>query len=131
MMTTEYGDGRATVLVADDEPSLRLLVLASITSDRCRVIEAADGDAAWSTLQRDRPALALLDVQMPGRTGLELTRAIRADARLRPMKVILLTAKSQHSDVEAGKAAGADRYLTKPFSPLELLRVVEGALGLR
>lgn len=130
-MIAGYDDVRATVLVADDEPSLRLLVLASITSDRCHVIEAADGDDAWAALQRDRPALALLDVQMPGRTGLDLTRAIRADARLRAMKVILLTAKTQHADILAGKAAGADRYLTKPFSPLELLRVVEGELGFR
>ena len=114
-----------TILIADDEPSLRLLVSATLSSDRCAVIEAADGDEAWRLIRRHRPAAAILDVQMPGRTGLELARAIRADPDLAGTTVVLLTAKAQASDVEAGLAAGADRYLTKPFSPLELLGVVE------
>ena len=118
-----------TVLIADDEPSLRLLVSATISSDDYDVVEAMDGDEAWSLIRRHRPRVALLDVQMPGRTGLELTRAIRDDPELARTCVILLTSKAQQSDVEAGLAAGADRYLTKPFSPLELLRVVEQAVG--
>jgi CheY-like chemotaxis protein len=119
-----------TVLVADDEPSLRLLVSATIASDQYGVIEATDGDEAWRLLVEHRPEVALLDIQMPGRTGLELTRAIRADAALSGTYVILLTSKAQEADVQAGLAAGADRYLTKPFSPLELLTAVEEALGL-
>ena len=118
-----------TVLIADDEPSLRLLVSATIASDEYDVVEAMDGDEAWSLIRRHRPNVALLDVQMPGRTGLDLTRAIRKDPELAAMRVILLTSKAQHADVEAGLEAGADRYLTKPFSPLELLRVVEQAVG--
>jgi CheY-like chemotaxis protein len=117
-----------TVLIADDEPSLRLLVNATIASDEYDVIEAIDGDDAWTLIRRHRPQVVLLDVQMPGRTGLDLARAIRADPELRHMCVILLTSKAQEADVQAGLAAGADRYLTKPFSPLELLRVVEHAL---
>jgi len=70
----------------------------------------------------------LLDVQMPGKTGLDLTRAIRDDPDLKRTCVILLTSKAQQADIQAGMAAGADRYLTKPFSPLELLRVVEQAV---
>ena len=118
-----------TILIADDEASLRLLVSATLSSDRCAIIEAADGEEAWRLIRRHRPAAAILDVQMPGRTGLELARAIRADPDLAGTTVVLLTAKAQTSDVEAGLAAGVDRYLTKPFSPLELLTVVEQVLG--
>jgi CheY-like chemotaxis protein len=119
-----------TVLVADDERSLRLLVNATIASDQYAVIEAADGDEAWRLLLEYRPAVALLDVQMPGRTGLDITRAIRSQPQLSDTHIVLLTSKAQDADVKAGLAAGADRYLTKPFSPLELLTVVEEALGL-
>ena len=121
--------GQDTVLIADDEPSLRMLIGAIIESDQYRVVEAKDGDVAWQLLQRHRPVLALLDVQMPGRSGLDLTRAIRSDPQLHGMRVILLTSRSQVADVKAGLAAGADHYLSKPFSPLELLEVVEEALG--
>jgi CheY-like chemotaxis protein len=118
-----------TVLIADDEPSLRLLVSATISSDEYDVVEAVDGDEAWGLIRRHRPSVVLLDVQMPGRTGLDLARAIRDDPDLTRTSVILLTSKAQQADIEAGLAAGADRYLTKPFSPLELLRVVEQAVG--
>jgi CheY-like chemotaxis protein len=117
-----------TVLIADDEPSLRLLVNATIASDEYDVVEAMDGDEAWTLIRQHRPRVVLLDVQMPGRTGLDLTRAIRDDPDLSSTCVILLTSKAQQADVQAGLDAGADRYLTKPFSPLELLRVVEHAL---
>jgi two-component system phosphate regulon response regulator PhoB len=131
IMDSNEGDGgMQTVLIVDDEPSIRLLVSATIVSDQYRVVEATDGDEAWRLLQAHRPAVVLLDVQLPGRTGLELTRAIKADPELKRTKVILLTARTQEADVRAGAEAGADLYLTKPFSPLELLTVVEEALGL-
>lgn len=120
-----------TVLIADDEPSLRLLVSATIASEEYEVIEAMDGDEAWGLIRRHRPTVVLLDVQMPGQTGLELTRSIRNDPDLARTCVILLTSKAQQTDVQAGLEAGADRYLTKPFSPLELLRVVEQAVDRR
>ena len=115
------------VLIADDEQSLRLLVSATIMSDEYDVVEAADGDEAWQLVQQFRPSIALLDVQMPGLTGLDLTRAIRQNPELARMFIVLLTSKAQQSDVQAGLDAGADRYLTKPFSPLELLTIVEQA----
>jgi CheY-like chemotaxis protein len=118
----------AVVLIADDEPSLRLLVRATISSDRYTVVEAADGDTAWVLVQEHRPAVALLDVAMPGRTGLDVAQAIKSDPELASTYVVLLTAKAQETDVAVGIAAGADRYLTKPFSPLELLHLVERAL---
>jgi CheY-like chemotaxis protein len=119
-----------TVLIADDEPSMRLLVHATIESDDYNVVEAADGTEAWSMIQEHKPSLVLLDVQMPGRTGIEVLRAIKSNPALRATMVILLTSKAQESDVEAGLIAGADFYLTKPFSPLDLLTRVEEALQL-
>ncbi len=119
-----------TVLIADDEPSMRLLVHATIESDDYNVVEATDGTEAWSMIQQHRPSLVLLDVQMPGRSGLEVLRSVRADPTLLATRVILLTSKAQEQDVEAGLIAGADFYLTKPFSPLDLLTRVEEALQL-
>jgi DNA-binding response OmpR family regulator len=120
---------RKTVLIADDEPSLRLLVTATIASDQIAVLEAADGDEAWALIERRRPELVLLDVQMPGQTGIELTRRIRADRDLTGTRIVILTSKAQATDVASGLEAGADLYLTKPFSPLTLLTYVENALG--
>jgi CheY-like chemotaxis protein len=127
--THQESPSEPVILIADDEPSLRLLVSATIASDAYRLVEAADGDEAWELIQEHHPTVALLDIQMPGRTGLELTHAIKGDPTLADIRVILLTAQAQQRDVEAGTAAGADRYLTKPFSPLELLAALEHALG--
>lgn len=117
------------VLVADDEASMRRLVQLSLSSSAYEVMAAADGDEAWRLLCEHRPAVAVLDVRMPGRNGLELTRAIRADAALAHTRVILLTANLDDADIRAGMDAGADVYLTKPFSPLRLMGVVEDAIG--
>ena len=122
--------GRRTVVIADDEPSVRLLVQATIGADDFNVVEAVDGDEAWSLIQVHRPALVLLDVRMPGRTGLEILDAIKADPNLARTKVILLTASAMESDMTAGLAAGADFYLTKPFSPRDLLARLDEALEL-
>lgn len=119
-----------TVLIADDESSLRLLVHATIESDEYTVVEATDGAQAWAMIQKLKPSLVLLDVQMPGRSGLEVLRSIKADPSLLATRVILLTSKAQETDIEAGLIAGADSYLTKPFSPLDLLTRVEEALQL-
>ncbi|HXN78405.1 MAG TPA: response regulator [Candidatus Dormibacteraeota bacterium] len=119
-----------TVLIADDESSIRLLVHATIESDDYAVVEAADGAQAWALTQELKPALVLLDVQMPGQSGLEVLRSIKADPELTATRVILLTSKAQERDIEIGLIAGADFYLTKPFSPLDLLTRVEEALEL-
>ena len=119
-----------TVLIADDEPSMRMLVHATIESDDYKVIEAGDGDQAWALIQQYKPSLVLLDVQMPGRSGLEILRSIRTHPELAGIRVILLTAIDREADIEAGLMAGADFYLTKPFSPLDLITRVEEALRL-
>jgi CheY-like chemotaxis protein len=117
-----------SVLIADDEPHLRLLVSASIASDEYVVIEAADGDEAWELIRQHRPAVAVLDVRMPGLNGVELTRKIRSHPELGGMRIILLTGSARERDIAAGREAGADLYLSKPFSPMELLEAVQRAL---
>jgi DNA-binding response OmpR family regulator len=108
---------------------MRLLVHATIQSDAYNVVEAADGNEAWMLIQLYKPSLVLLDIQMPGRSGLDILALIRSDPNLQATRVILLTAKALAADVEAGMRAGADLYLTKPFSPLELLTRVDEAVS--
>jgi CheY-like chemotaxis protein len=119
-----------TVVIADDEPSMRLLVHATIESDDYTVVEAVDGTQAWALIQQHKPSLVLLDVQMPGLSGLEVIQLIKAEPSLAGTRVILLTSNAQESAMEGGLIAGADFYLTKPFSPLDLLTRVEEALQL-
>jgi CheY-like chemotaxis protein len=118
------------VLIADDQRTIRMLVAATLAVARLDVLEASDGNEAWGLIREHRPDLAILDVQMPGQTGLELVRAIRQDEKLADTRIILLTATAQGSDVEAGLSVGADRYVTKPFSPLDLLEEVRQVLEL-
>src|SRR5262245_60100471 len=115
---------RYTILIADDEPAVRQLVHLTIASDGYLVLEAVDGADAWDTLQVCRPDVALLDVRMPWRDGFALTRAIRADPLLAATRVILLTGRHDPEALAEGQAAGADYYLTKPFSPLHLLATI-------
>jgi CheY-like chemotaxis protein len=118
------------VLIADDDAIIRLLVSATLTSDRYSVLEAADGGEAWRLIREHHPAVAILDWEMPVYTGLELTAVIKGDPQVRDMTVIMLTGRSAHADRQAGARAQADVYLVKPFSPLELLQAVEHALGI-
>ena len=126
--TTGSSASRRTLLIADDEESVRLLVKVTIGSDEFNVLEATDGDEAWSLIQEHKPSLVLLDVRMPGRTGLEILRAIRSDIGLAGTKVIILTASALPTDMAAGLTSGADFYLTKPFSPRDLLARLDEAL---
>jgi DNA-binding response OmpR family regulator len=123
-------EGLATVLIADDEQSMRLLVHTTIESDDYQVVEASDGDEAWAMIQQYAPSLVILDIQMPGKNGLEVLGLIRSDPALNATRVIVLTAKALPNDVATGLTTGADFYLTKPFSPLDLLARVDEALRL-
>ena len=117
-----------TILIADDEPAIVELVRVTLEDERVRVFEAFDGDGALALATLLQPDLVLLDVNLPDRTGLEVCRALRHDAALARTKVVMLTAATQAEDVARGMAAGADHYLTKPFSPLRLLSLVEKLL---
>ena len=113
-----------TVLIADDDATMRMLIGAAISEGDYVVVEAEDGDEAWDVIRKHRPTVALLDVQMGGQTGLEVTRRIRSSPELADMAVVLVSAKTQDSDVQAGYDAGADQYVKKPFSPNQLAATV-------
>jgi two-component system phosphate regulon response regulator PhoB len=113
------------LLIVEDQPEIRMLIQMALEFEDFEIHEAADGDAALALLPTLQPDLVLLDVLMPGsRNGLDVCRAIKADAVLQATRVMMLSARSQPSDRQAGLAAGADAYLVKPFSPNELLRLI-------
>jgi CheY-like chemotaxis protein len=118
----------ATVLLCDDEEVLRHLVRATLENGEYEIVEAADGDESLQLARRHRPDVVILDMMMPGRSGLDVVRELRDDAALARTPVVMLTARARPADREAAAAAGADRYLAKPFSPLELIGVVEELL---
>lgn len=114
-----------TILVVDDEPNIIEVVRITLEDDRVRVVVAADGEEALAAAQAERPDLILLDVNLPGLSGLEVCRRLRADPQMHETRIVMLTAAAQRDDVERGRAAGADEYLTKPFSPVRLLTLVD------
>lgn len=121
------------VLIIDDHPDLRRLVRWSLEmlEQPVELAEATDGEQGLALARAEPPALIFLDVMMPGAIdGLEACRRITRDPALAATKVVLLSAKGQAADVQAGLAAGAHHYLVKPFSPQKLLAVAEGLLRL-
>ena len=117
------------VLVADDDDDILLLVATRLRRDGYDIIEARDGNEALALLREHVPAVAVLDIGMPGLDGLDVLRAIRASDELAGIRVLLLTAKAQEQDVRRGYAAGADGYMKKPFSPAALSQAVRDLLG--
>ncbi|MEV1289853.1 response regulator [Micromonospora sp. NPDC049679] len=109
-----------TVLIAEDDEDIRDLVVFKLEQAGFTVIAAPDGTAALAAAQAQTPDLAVIDVSMPQLSGLDLCRLLRADPRTAGTLIIMLTARSQEGDVEAGFSAGADDYIVKPFSPREL-----------
>ena len=114
-----------TVLVVDDEPIVREVVVRYLEREGYRTLEAGDGDAARDALARSSPDLVVLDVMLPGTDGLELCRWIRSTSQL---PVIMLTARGEEADRIVGLELGADDYVTKPFSPRELAARVKSVL---
>ena len=108
------------VLVADDDDDILLLVTTRLRRDGFEVVSARNGNEALALAWERRPDVAVLDIGMPGLDGLEVLARIRAEDELRGMRIVLLTAKAQESDVRRGYNAGADLYVRKPFSPAEL-----------
>ena len=116
------------VLVADDDADIRELVEFKLTQNGYDVEAVSDGLAAWESFLADRPALVILDVMMPGLSGIDVLRKIR-ESEDAEVPVLLLSAKSRDSDVDTGFAVGADDYVIKPFSPRELVHRVNGMLA--
>jgi DNA-binding response OmpR family regulator len=118
----------ATVLIVDDEQPIVELVRFTLEDEQVRVVEAGDGLEALEAAREHRPDLVFLDVQMPRLDGFEVCRRLRRDPELGGSKIVMLTAASQEADRVRGREAGADDYLTKPFSPLKLLSLVQALL---
>ena len=119
----------ASILVADDDRDIRDLVIFKLKQAGHQVSWADDGVMALEILRAERPELAILDVMMPGLSGVDVTRELRDDAELAGTRVILLTARAQEGDVQAGFSVGADDYVVKPFSPRELQSRVTALLA--
>ena len=117
-----------TILIAEDEPNIVQLVRMTLEDKRLRVLDAGDGEGALAAAAAARPDLILLDVNLPDMSGLEVCERLRRDPRFAATKIVMLTAAAQQTDVALGLAAGADQYLTKPFSPVRLLSIVEELL---
>jgi DNA-binding response OmpR family regulator len=114
-----------TVLIVDDEPAIVQLVRITLETARVRVLEASDGATAIDRAVSHHPDLILLDVDLPDLSGLEVCRRLKGEEAMAQTKIVMLTAAAQQDDIARGFAAGADQYLTKPFSPLRLLTLVE------
>ena len=111
-----------TVVVADDDPDIRALVRISVTRAGLQVVaDVEDGAAALAAIRRYDPDLAILDVSMPELTGIEVCRAVRADAAVGDVRILLLSASVDEVAQREGLDAGADYYLAKPFSPRDLV----------
>jgi DNA-binding response OmpR family regulator len=119
----------AQVVVADDDDDIRELVHLKLSQAGHDVHTCSDGMQALEHIRRNPPQLAVLDVMMPGLSGIDVLREIRADDALTDVRVMLLTARSRDNDVDLGFATGADDYLIKPFSPRELAHRVAALLG--
>jgi DNA-binding response OmpR family regulator len=118
-----------TVLIADDEPNILISLEFLMKREGHHVLLARDGDEALALIRAERPALVLLDVMMPGKSGFEVCQAVRAEPAIAATKILLLTAKGRDTDVAQGLGVGADGYMTKPFSTKELAARVRAMLG--
>jgi len=117
-----------TILITDDEPHVVELVRVTLEDERVRVIEASDGATALALADQLEPELIFLDVNLPDLSGIEVCRRLRRQPRLAGSSIVMLTAAAQQEDISRGLAAGATQYLTKPFSPVRLLSLVEELL---
>lgn len=117
-----------TVLIADDEAHVVELVRVTLEDERVRVVAASDGATALDLAAELDPELIFLDVNLPDISGLEVCRRLRRETGQCGVRIVMLTAAAQRDDIARGLAAGATHYLTKPFSPVRLLSLVEGLL---
>ena len=121
----------ARIVVADDEADIRRLIVYTLRRRGYTIVEARAGDTALELIRQERPDLAVLDVMMPGMSGLDVARALTADPETASIPIVILSAKGQATEIEAGLASGARTYLTKPFAPQELAARVAEALHVR
>jgi two-component system phosphate regulon response regulator PhoB len=120
-----------TILVVEDEPAIQELISVNLTFAGHKVLRAFDSEQAQTLIRAELPDLILLDWMLPGASGITLARNLRADERTRYIPLIMLTAKGSEQDKVEGLEAGADDYITKPFSPRELIARIKAVLRRR
>lgn len=116
-------------MLVEDEEAVRLLLRLTLDLGSVEIVEAADGDTAVERCLAERPDVVFLDWALPGRSGIEVCREIRAQLDTEDTTIIMLTARSGEEERRIGLAAGADDYISKPFSPEQLLDKLREVLG--
>jgi DNA-binding response OmpR family regulator len=120
---------KTRIVVADDDKDILDLVVFKLTQAGYEAVAVGDGVAALAAIEANPPRLAILDVMMPGLSGMEVLRKVRANEATKDLDVILLTARARDADVDTGFATGASDYVIKPFSPRELMHRVNAVLA--
>ncbi|MBI5438916.1 MAG: phosphate regulon transcriptional regulator PhoB [Nitrosomonadales bacterium] len=118
----------AKILIVEDEPAIQELLAFNITQAGFQALCAEDADSAWQQIRSNVPDLILLDWMLPGTSGVVLAKQLRADAHTRDIPIIMLTARGEERDKVLGLESGADDYITKPFSPRELMARIRAML---
>ncbi|MEZ7895576.1 MAG: response regulator [Thauera sp.] len=117
------------ILVIEDQPEIRKLICMTMDYDGFEIHESDNGDSGLKMIKALRPGVVLLDVMMPGSIdGFQVCERVRADPEIAHTPIVMLTARGQQSDILTGRRVGCDEYLTKPFSPLQLIEIVERLL---
>lgn len=124
-----YPVGKKRILVVDDEPYVLRVIQMKLENAGYQVETVGDGISAWEKIQIDKPDMLITDIVMPGLNGYELIRKVRSEPETRELPVLMLTGRGQDVDELKGYEAGVDKFLTKPFSPKELLSIVGEILG--
>ena len=119
------------ILIVDDQIEVRELVQVTLEIGDYQILSAENGQQAVSIAQAEHPDIILMDIMMPGSEvdGLEACRTLKSDPATSDITIVMLSAKGQDSDIDAGRSAGADDYFTKPFSPIALIEKVEEVMG--
>ncbi len=134
MMAIIFMRGRgmgATILIVEDEPGIQEVLRFNLNQNGHDTLVAGDAEHAWAMLREVMPDVLLVDWMLPGMSGIDLTRKVRADSRLKDLPIIMLTARVEERDKILGLDSGADDYLAKPFSPRELLARIKAVLRRR
>ncbi len=119
---------KAKILIIEDEPAIQELLVFNVSQAGYQAFRAEDADSAWQQIEQDIPDLILLDWMLPTTSGMVMAKQLRADERTGDIPIIMLTARGDECDKVLGLEAGADDYITKPFSPRELMARIRAVL---
>ena len=117
------------ILVIEDQDDLRAILRDFLTASGYDIVEAVDGGEGVAKARSQRPDLILMDIQLPVLDGYETTQQIKADPNLKATPIIAVSSYAMKGDEEKARASGCDHYVTKPYSPIQLLRLIRGFLG--